>query len=99
IVAFSVASAPAQETVGRAMVVRIKEEGLQRSQAQDPYLTLSDAIGARWTGSPSHAQAARWARGRLAGWGLANARLEPFRFGRGWLLEKISVRMTVSLYM
>lgn len=98
-VAFSIASAPAQEAVDLAMAGRIKEEGLQRSRAQELYLTLSDAIGARLTGSPSHLQAARWARERLAEWGLANARLEPFRFGRGWSLEKISVEMTSPRYM
>jgi hypothetical protein len=98
-VAFSVASTPAQETLDRAMTTRIKEEGLQRSRAQDLYLTLSDAIGARLTGSPSHVQAARWARDRFAEWGLANPRLEPWRFGRGWSLEKISVEMTAPRYM
>ena len=81
------------------MAGRIREEGLQRSRAQELYLTLSDAIGARLTGSPSHMQAARWARERLAEWGLANARLEPFQFGRGWSLEKISVEMTSPRYM
>ena len=99
IVAFSVASTGAQEAVDLGMVARIKEEGLQRSRAQELYLTLSDAIGARLTGSPSHMQAARWARERLTEWGLANARLEPFQFGRGWSLEKISVEMTSPRYM
>ena len=99
IVAFSVASTGAQEAVDLGMVARIKEEGLQRSRAQELYLTLSDAIGARLTGSPSHVQAARWARERLTEWGLANARLEPFQFGRGWSLEKISVEMTSPRYM
>jgi hypothetical protein len=89
----------AQEAVDLPMVRRIKEEGLQRSSAQELYLTLSDAIGARLTGSPAHVQAARWARERFSKWGLANARLEPFRFGRGWSLEKISVEMTSPRYM
>src|SRR5688572_14973452 len=81
------------------MAGRIKEEGLQRSRAEELYLTLSDAIGARLTGSPSHARAALWASDRLTEWGLANARLEPFQFGRGWSLEKISVEMTAPRYM
>src|SRR5262245_25514506 len=81
------------------MAARIKEEGLQRSRAQELYLTLSDRIGARLTGSPSHMQAARWARERLAERGLTNARLEPFRFGRGSSLEKISVEMMSPRYM
>jgi carboxypeptidase Q len=81
------------------MVARIKEEGLQRSRARELYVTLTDTIGARLTGSPSHVQAARWARDRFAEWGLANPRLEPFAFGRGWSLEKISVEMTAPRYM
>jgi hypothetical protein len=99
VVGLSVASAAAQEAVDRAMAARIRDEGLRRSRALELYLTLSDAIGARLTGSPSHVQAARWARDRLAEWGLANARLEPFQFGRGWSLEKISVEMTSPRYM
>jgi carboxypeptidase Q len=101
VVALGIASPsiPAQEAVDLAIAARIREEGLQRSRAQELYLTLGDAIGARLTGSPAHAQAARWARERLAEWGLANARLEPFRFGRGWSLERISVEMTAPRYM
>jgi hypothetical protein len=99
VVAATVASIPAQEAVDLQIAARIREEGLQRSRAQELYLTLGDAIGARLTGSPSHLRAAQWARDRLAEWGLANARLEPFRFGRGWSLEKISVEMTAPRYM
>ena len=99
VAAFSIASIPAQEAVDLAMAGRIKEEGLQRSRAQELYLTLSDAIGARLTGSPSHHRAALWASDRLTEWGLSNARLEPFQFGRGWSLEKIAVEMTSPRYM
>ena len=44
-------------------------------------------------------QAANWARDRFAEWGLSDARLEPFDFGRGWTLEKLSVEMTAPRYM
>ena len=63
------------------------------------YLTLTDEIGARLTGSPAHLQAARWARDRFAEWGLASPHLEPFEFGRGWQLEHVSVEMTEPRYM
>jgi carboxypeptidase Q len=95
----SVAAAHAQQAGDPSFAARIREEGLQRPQAEELYLTLSDAIGARLTGSPSHLEAAQWARQRFAAWGLANARLEPFRFGRGWSLEKIAVEMTSPRYM
>ena len=78
---------------------RIRTEGLQRSQALALYRTLTDELGARLTGSPAHLTAARWARDRFAQWGLANPHLEPFEFGRGWSLEKISVEMTSPRYM
>src|SRR5262245_9525954 len=98
-VALAALTAAAQEPVDRAMLARIKDEGLQRSRARDLYFALTDGIGARLTGSPSHMQAARWAQARFAEFGLGNARLEPFAFPRGWSLEKISVEMTVPRYM
>jgi len=45
--------AVAQEPFDRAMLARIKEEGLQRSHAQQLFLALTDGIGARLTGSLS----------------------------------------------
>lgn len=93
------ALATAQERLDRDIVGRIRSEGLQRSQALALYRTLTDELGARLTGSPAHLTAARWARDRFAQWGLANSHLEPFEFGRGWSLEKISVEMTSPRYM
>ena len=99
LVIVGLASVSGQQASEVAIAARIREEGLQRSGAQQLYLTLSDVLGARLTGSPSHVKAAQWARERFAAWGLANSRLEPFRFGRGWSLQKISVEMTSPRYM
>src|SRR5258705_13741723 len=87
-----------QERAGSDMVARIRTEGLQRSRALALYRTLTDEIGARLTASPAHIQAAKWARDRFNEWGLANPRLEPYEFGRGWQLEHISVEMTAPRY-
>jgi len=87
-----------QQRAAGDMVARIRAEGLQRSRALALYRTLTDEIGARLTGSPAHVQAARWVRDRFAEWGLANPRLEPYEFGRGWQLEHISVEMTAPRY-
>ena len=95
----AVSPAAAQEPVDLAMTARIKEEGLQRSQAPLLFSTLTDEIGARLTASPSHNQAAAWARDRFSEWGLSDARLEGFEFGRGWSLEKLSLEMTAPRYM
>jgi len=92
------APASSQTPVDLEMTARIKEEGLDRSQALELYHTLTDEIGGRLTGSPAHDQAAAWARDRFAEWGLTEARLEPFEFGRGWSLEKLSIEMVSPRY-
>jgi hypothetical protein len=103
VLALSMALAPigagAQEPVDLATATRIRQAGLERSEALSLYHTLTDAIGGRLPASPSHNEAAAWARERFAEWGLAEARLEPFEFGRGWSLEKLSLEMTSPRYM
>jgi len=93
------ASPAAQEAIDHARLAAIKEEGLQRSQVGRLFYNLTDVLGPRLTGSPAHAEAARWVRDRLREWGLANSRLEPFTFGRGWSLEQLTVEMTAPRYM
>src|SRR5437867_4627123 len=85
----------AQETV----ITAIKAEGLRSSEAPVLFHTLTDVFGARLTGSPAHLEAARWALERFRRWGLQNPQLEPFEFGRGWELEKLTVEMTAPRYM
>jgi carboxypeptidase Q len=80
-------------------VARIRAEGLQHSRALALYRTLTDEIGARLTGSPAHLKAARWAVERFGEWGLANPHLEPYEFGRGWQVERVSVEMTEPRYV
>ena len=67
-------------------------------RCSDLYGHLTDAIGPRLTGSPAFRQAADWALERLRGWGLADAHLEAFDFGRGWTLEKQVLEMTAPRY-
>ena len=66
-------------------------------------MTLFDhlviAIGPRLTCSPQHKAAAHWSREKLAAFGLQNARLEPFQFGRGWVLEGLTVEMVEPWFM
>jgi len=88
----------AQEPVDRDMIVRIRAEGLERSRALAMFDHLTSAIGPRLTASPAFREAAGWARDRLAEWGLANARLEPFSFGRGWTLEGLTIEMRAPRY-
>jgi len=57
-------AATAQRGNGDATLARIRAEGLERSTALSLFLTLTDEIGARLTGSPAHVRSANWARNR-----------------------------------
>ena len=89
----------AQEPVDAAMNAKIRDEALNRSQVAAMFTHLVDTIGPRLTASPEHKRAADWARDMAAKWGLANARVEPFEFGRGWALDKFTVDMIEPRYM
>ncbi len=83
----------AQEPVDLSMVTRIREEGFQRSQVLETVRHLTDVIGPRLTGSPQMKEANEWTRRRLEDWGLSNAHLEPYEFGRGWSFSRTAVHM------
>jgi hypothetical protein len=83
----------AKEKLDYAMIARIKEEGLNRSQVMDHISWLSDVYGPRLTGSPTIKQASDWAQRRFKEWGLVNVHEEGFPFGKGWSLERFSANM------
>lgn len=83
----------AQEPVDLSMVTRIREEGFQRSQVMETVRHLTDVIGPRVTGSPQLKEANEWTRRKLEEWGLANARLDPYPFGRGWSFSRTAVHL------
>jgi carboxypeptidase Q len=74
-------------------VSRIRNEGFRNSKVMDYAEALTDRIGPRLTGSPNMKKANEWTRDELTKMGLANAHLEPFKFGRGWSSDYTSVRM------
>ena len=79
-------------------VVRIKEEGMKRSQVMQTLEYLTDVIGPRLTASPGMMRANEWTRDRLKAWGLENAQLEAWGpFGRGWTLKRFSAQVTEPL--
>jgi carboxypeptidase Q len=84
------ATATAQDL---STVTRIRHEGFRNSKVMEYAQMLTDGIGPRLTGSPGMRRANEWTRDELTRIGLVNARLEPFRFGRGWTSEGASVRM------
>jgi hypothetical protein len=91
-------AARAQEPVDRAAIARIKDEGANRSQVIELFNHLTNVVGPRLTGSPAYREAADWSAERLRTWGMANVHLEPFEFGRGWTLEKLTLEMTAPRY-
>ncbi|HET8781564.1 MAG TPA: M20/M25/M40 family metallo-hydrolase [Pyrinomonadaceae bacterium] len=75
-------------------IVRIREEGLKRSQVMQTLSYLTDVIGPRLTGSPNMKRANEWTRDQLTKWGLQNAHLEEWGpFGRGWVLKSFSAEV------
>jgi hypothetical protein len=87
------APAPAQEKLDWATLGRIRDEGFRRSQVMETAAQLTDVYGPRLTGSPQYRKAADWARQQLETWGLANARLESWPFGRGWSFDRCSAHV------
>lgn len=77
----------------------IRAEAIEHSQAAPVFEMFTVNIGPRLTASPAHKRAAEYARDRLEAYGLNNARLEPWHFGRGWTLEKLTVEMVEPRYL
>jgi hypothetical protein len=91
--------ATAQEPVDSAMNAKIRDEGLKRSKVYETFTHFTEVIGPRLTGTPAHKTAAEYALDRLKEWGLQDARMEPWEFGRGWILKKQTIEMIKPRYM
>lgn len=87
------------ESVDAETIAKIRDEGLNRSEAPAIFHQFVDVIGPRLAGSPEYNRAAEFARDTMAGWGLTDVRIEPFEFGRGWELEKFTLEMIEPRYM
>lgn len=88
------AALSAQEPFDRAMVAKIRDEGMNRSHVWGMVDTLATVIGPRLTASPAYMRAAVWARDHLTAWGFKDVHFETWPFGRGWDLEKYTLEMT-----
>jgi hypothetical protein len=91
------APSAAQERIDWTVVGRIRDEGLRRSKVMETAAQLTDVHGPRLTGSPQYKKAADWARQQLETWGLANAHLESWPFGRGWSFERCTAQVLAPL--
>ena len=81
------------------VLARIRQEGLERSKVHALFSTLTDQFGPRLAGTPAYKQSAEWARDRMREFGLADAKLEPWPFGRGWVLDRLVIEMVEPRYM
>jgi hypothetical protein len=81
------------EKLDYAMLGRIRDEGLARSQVMDHISWLSDVYGPRVTGTPGLQQASEWAMKKFNEWGLANVHQERWAFGKGWSLVRFSAHL------
>lgn len=80
-----------------ADIAKIKDEGMNRSQAMATMRYLTDVIGARLTNSPSQKRANRWTKEQFEKWGLKNAMVDPWgEFGRGWELKRFSASVQTA---
>ena len=80
-------------------LARIRREAAERSKVFEIFSTLTDQFGPRLAGTPTYKQSAEWARDRMREFGLTDTRLEPFAFGRGWVLDRLVIEMLEPRYM
>jgi len=81
------------------MIMKVREEGLKRSQVTDIAWSMTDLLGPRFSNSPGFAEAARWAVGKFAQYGI-QAELQTYgNVGPVWENEYTSVHMHEPRYM
>src|SRR6187551_2634117 len=90
--ALSVVTPTAQEKVDKDIQWKIRREAADNSQIMRTLHFLTDVYGPGLTGSPNLKAAQDWIVAETTRWGLKNAHLEPWSFGRaGWVNERLSV--------
>jgi hypothetical protein len=89
----------AQDRIDFGVIEKIRAEGMERSKAVELFEYLTTTIGPRLTNSPAHRQAIAWAQQTLKSWNLSDVHTEPFEFGRGWTLTKVTVELVEPRYM
>ena len=81
------------------MIEKIRAEGMERSKILETFDYLVTTIGPRLTNSPAHRRAVEWTEQQMKAMGLSEVHTEPFQFGRGWTLNKVSIEMVEPRYM
>ncbi len=89
----------ADEPLYSEVIVKIREEGLRRSQVMDLASVMTDVYGPRFANSPSYDAATLWAKERFEAWGLQGVELETWgEYGYGWENTYTSIHMVAPRY-
>ncbi len=88
-----------QPGADRAAFDKLRAEGLDHSQVEPVFDMLTTRIGPRLTASPAQVRASEFMRDRLQAYGLSNVHVEPWHFGRGWTLERLTVDLIEPRYL
>jgi len=88
----------AQERVDADVNARIRDEALNRSQVLKTFEHFTEFIGPRLTGSTAVRAADDYAVGLLKGWGMNDAHLDTWSFGRGWELQRSNIELVEPRY-
>ena len=87
------------EMMDTAILRRIRQEGMERSQVMDIAFHLTEGSGNRLTNSPGYMRAAEYAMQQMNSWGLQSVQLDPWgEFGKGWELTKSYLAMQTPYY-
>lgn len=88
-----------QESIDTAMMSKIKDEALNRSQIVQITHQLTDVAGPRLTNSPGFRRAADYAVKTFKEWNFTTAMKEPWgEFGKGWSNEKSYFAITAPYF-
>jgi hypothetical protein len=88
----------AEDRADLSAIYKIKDEGLNRSQAMEILSYLADVYGPRLPASPGTRKAGEWAQSKMKEWGLENVHTEDYEFGRSWELRHFSAHQIEPVY-
>ena len=88
-------SSAVAESTNPVQIARVIDEGTDHSEVMVTAEHQADVIGPRMTNSPAMRNAETWTQQKFREWRLSNVHKEGFAFGRGWWIERSSVRMVL----
>ncbi len=103
ILAFSLSLSPQKpqpsDRADTAVLNRIWEEGIARSQVMATLSYITDIFGPRIPASPAMKKASHWTSAKFTEWGMSNVAIEPAgEFGLGWSNDYVSVHLIEPSY-